>query len=169
MKHPMSTCVTPNHSVCSRDSEPKSRAQDIFYSANWANGSSDPLIQEHGHPRLVSSRGHAPPSTAQFKMYPLRYTEQVKEEEVVVPDESEHADCPKIEFSSYMKYRDNFTFLGMYMYRNTFTFTCIIIQAPLYCFEKLHTVNEPNNTVFLNALHIDSREGLETSTNAILE
>lgn len=145
MKHLMSTCVTPNHSVYSRASEPKSRAQDIIYSANWANDSSDPLIQEHGHPRLVSSRGHAPPSTAQFKMYPLRYTEQEKEEEVTMPSESEHAEAPKIEFSSYMKYTDNFTLLGMY--RNTFTFTCIIniiTTIILHVFKKLHVVYEPS-------------------------
>ncbi|XP_064400242.1 uncharacterized protein LOC135346526 isoform X2 [Halichondria panicea] len=97
-----------NTDVTTRGNEPGSTAQDIIYGSDFANVSvSSPLIQEPGHPLLVSSRGQAPRSTAQLKMYPLR---QAMQERVEKKQDKRKLKMPTIESGPSLKYTDNFSF-----------------------------------------------------------
>ncbi len=74
---------------------------------------SRPLIQEPGHPLLISTRGQAPRSTAQLKMYPLRQATQEKEEVVIEKPDKRELNIPTIESGPSIKYTDDFPFNGM--------------------------------------------------------
>lgn len=115
-----SSVIYHTYSVTTRGNEPGSTAQNIIYGSDFANVSvSSPLIQEPGHPLLVSSRGQAPRSTAQLKMYPLR---QAMQERVEKKQDKRKLKMPTIESGPSLKYTDNFSFNGMlymYIYRST--------------------------------------------------
>lgn len=138
----------------SRGSEPPSQAQDIIYGSDWT-GPKDLPHQEPDHPRLVSSRGHAPPSTAQLKMYPLRYIEQplVKAMASQTPDRDQ--DISKFEYGPSSLFRDDFSVLSKY---SVYIYGCSIMQNQsftimvehVYCYA--YTDDEPSRDMLSTVL-----------------
>ncbi len=108
--------IYDSSAITSRGREPSSTAEGIIYSSDWADvaTTSGPLIQETGHPLLVSTRGQAPQSTAQIKMYPLRYTEHSKEEVIKREENKQELELPAIEYGPSFKYKDDFSFNGIH-------------------------------------------------------
>lgn len=86
-----------------------------MYGADYNNQKCLPY-QEPGHPRLVSSRGQAPTSTIQLKMYPLRYIEQPIPQAVVPTSETQEEKITAFASGPSISYRDEFSFLSKDVY-----------------------------------------------------